>query len=468
MKKPNILFIMADEQKANSIGCYDNKHAVTPNIDRMSAQGVQFSRFYVQNPICVASRVNFFSGQYSHTSNAHSNAKGLDPDNQPHLARMLQTNGYETSLFGKDHMLNIGHSKGKKHRTCGFDEWNEFYDPKQPSKRCKITDRFKKFITKKGPLYRAETVPGDMDAEYPPVSICDAVIEYLKERDASKPFFVWLSFLEPHPPFYARQRDLDLYKDLKKNPYPNAWAEHGGKPRRVTEWYQYCKTDSIAEEQLAECVRYYYAMNSAIDEQVGRVLDCLQELGQFDDTLVIYSSDHGDWVGEFGMVHKTAHFYDHHTRVPFILSWPNGLAGGRKVAGLAQAVDMFPTVCDLLGMKVRDDVQGKSLKPLLDGSAEKVHDYVFSEAGFAQTEQSASYGANYAFWYKGKMCRGERYKYTIFETGEEEFYDLEKDPWEMKNLINDASLAKQISEHRRQLALFMINSEQPMPEFPPA
>ena len=464
--QPNILFIMSDDHAERAISAYDDTLIETPNIDRIAAGGMRFANSFVTNSICAPSRAVLLTGKYSHLNGLRDNRDTFD-GSQVTLPKLLQDAGYETAIIGKWHL---------KSDPTGFDEW--------------------KILVDQGHYYNPVFIDNGVETEregYVTDLITELALEYLENRDESKPFMLlyqhkaphrnWM----PHPRHFAGQdreyplpetfrddyagrpaaagqdmriADMWLSLDLKlhlaadetetgtggkatfdptagwgddygrmTDEQKAAWDEHYDEIGR-----RYREAQLTGEELAAwKYQRYlqdYLGTIAAVDEGVGELLDYLDASGLADNTIVVYTSDQGFYLGEHGWYDKRF-MYEESLRTPLLIRYPDEIATDQVNENLVLNLDMTPTLLDFAGVDIPGDMQGQSLRPLLAGD---------DDTGW----RDAIYYRYYEFphgWHDVRPhygVRTDRYKLIHF-TGDMdlwELYDLETDPHEMQNLYD--------------------------------
>lgn len=400
--KPNILFIIADDL-ATRLGCYGDKAAITPYLDRLAAEGVVFTKAYCQGAVCTPSRTSFMLGL--NTRHAKANHFIEHPDSMT-LGRWFREHGYQTAAIGK-----IDH-----------DDPNDSYtDPKAWDVRVKREEMAPKLPTqntffdedlgqqrKRVSLIRladSQEAMGDwMRAE--------RLIQFFdKERDASKPFFAAIGFHTPHVPWDSTRAIYDQHDPAKFTPEITPSDATSLPPGSLLQE----PGMEMSEAHQREGIRAYYAAVTTLDQQIGRLLDHLRANGQLDNTLVVFTSDHGYHLGWRGQWCK--HSIDEQVlRVPLIVRHPQG-AKGAKASGIVELLDLFPSFCDIAGLPTPDKLDGKSFLPLL-------------------TDPKAE-GKNGAFcqWGNGRTVRTQRWRLTERRDGSAELYDHSTDEAEYHNVI---------------------------------
>lgn len=449
--KPNILFFAVDDLRP-LLGCYGNDLMQTPNIDRLAGRGVVFERAYCQFAACGPSRASVLTGMYPEKAGVYdqvANFRETSPD-AVSLPEWLKNNGYFTVGMGK--VFHHGHQDNQTPHS--WSRWVQslgpgYLDPSNIAdlkrRREKLEARKKagetftphqEYILTVGPATEAADVP---DARYPDGILADAAIKELHalSREA-EPFFLAVGFRKPHLPLVVPKKYWDVY-DPEEIGHPSNPLFPAGAPSFHThdsyELRHYAdipRTGGIPEEIRRRVAHGYYAACSFIDAQAGRVLDELERLGLADNTVVVLWGDHGFHLGENGIITKDTN-YEVALHAPLIISGPArlGIAQGEKSPALVEFVDIFPTLCELVGIPIPGQVQGDSLLPLLEDPGTEIKEAVFS--------------VNRRSWqhnYTGYAMRTERYRYIRWkdEKGRleaEELYDYDREPDEPRNLVVD-------------------------------
>ena len=426
-KKPNFLFILVDDQPYDAVG-FSNRYPFlkTPNIDKLAKEGVNIENFFVTQSICSPSRASFLTGTYPHIHGVNQNNKHVDPDWQnyaPYSAH-LQNSGYETAHIGKIHMA---WKRGKEHIRPGFDYWfsfigqGQYFDPK---------------VNDNGVEMKLEGYMTDI--------LTDKTIDWLKnKRDPNKPFSLNLWHKAVHERHLPAPRHKNLYKneDLPTPPYDTHKETFKGKPewlRRKTYGFKWNENDKIPDE-LPEITwpinkqKYMQLLRSliAVDESLGQVIKTLDEMGELENTVIIYSSDNGYFMGEHTFLDKRL-AYENSMRVPMIIRYPKLITKNSIVKEQCLNIDIAPTILDLAGVKKPSYMQGESMVKLVSGKKDKSW----------RKSMLFEYYVDDAWPYAGPnqvAVRTNKYKLidNFLEDDIDELYDLVNDPGEMKNLIND-------------------------------
>nr|WP_299384043.1 sulfatase [Allomuricauda sp.] len=468
-QSPNIIFIMADDHAFQAISAYGHelsRLAPTPNIDRLAKNGTLFENSFCTNAICGPSRAVILTGKHSHINGFRMNGERFD-NSQPTLPKYLQQLGYETAIVGKWHLHG---------QPTGFDHWEILND--------------------QGHYYNPEFIKGEDTTRvegYATDLITQKSLDWLQDRHSDRPFFLMVHQKAPHRNWMPALRHINKY-DSVVFPLPESYfSTHKGQlaaqlqqqtiytdmyeghdlkmtkgfqetelahnpwttdfdrltPEQRNEWDKKysLKNDSfhqsgLAGEQLARWKgqRYlqdYLASVAAIDEGVGKILDYLESTGLDQNTLVVYTSDQGFYLGEKGWFDKRF-MYEESLRMPLLMQWPGVIQPGSTVDGMVQNLDFAPTFLDLAGGKeLSNQMQGESFKNLLKNPNEEfkhaIYYHYYDYPAFHMVKKQ--YGV-----------RTKRFKLIHFydDIDQWEFYDLQKDPNEMNNAINDKSYGKEI------------------------
>jgi arylsulfatase A-like enzyme len=449
--RPNIIFITTDEQRWDALGCAGNKALKTPNLDRMAEEGVHFTRTYCQGPLCQPSRASILTGKYVHEHGHTWNRFDMKPG-WPTMAKQLQANGYHTAVIGKTHFWARPPARSYDFRQndffvrkFGFDDVIEEYD-KFLHIIQGVTTPYTEYLKTKG-LYDtyAKEVPrfqtpeasvrdlwlgkaSKLPQEHHLTSfITHTAVDWLEKYDHNKPFFLWVSYVMPHPPIiddptwaaYYQNKDVPFGPQHKPALPNNAWGQY------LRGWIKGTEVDQITPDSLIESIRHYYGMVSLIDQGVGDLRSAVQKLGREDDTWFFFTSDHGEMLGDHGLMFKNV-FYKGSVLVPNVVRPPRGMPG-RSVTGLVQSIDLTATIMDITGSERSEGMRGQSLIQEMKGERNG-RTVAFSEM--------AGHGNRGNFFV---MVATDRYRYLYDrENGIHcELYDLKEDPDESHNLVDD-------------------------------
>jgi len=429
---PNILVIMADEHNAGVLGCYGNSIVRTPNLDQLASRGVLFEGCYCNSPLCVPSRLSFTSGKYVSRVSAWNNDQRL-PADTPSLPRILNARGYESFLCGKMHydatcrygFTEIGGNMNTSHMTG----YGGRRDPDDLKSAQKLSSR----------LEQAEA--GDKSRNFThDHAVTAGTVEFLKNRKpGDKPFFLLAGYISPHFPLIVPQKYVDHYKDKVPMPViPENFLDT--LPLNYRHLRVGFRVDNVPPDVVKRARELYYGLVEWTDEQIGQVLSTLEASGLASNTIVIYTADHGENLGEHGMWWKNC-LYNSAARVPLIVSWPARWPGGQRRTEACSLVDVVQTIAELGGAKTPADWNGDSMVTWLDQPKTVWKDRAVTEY-YAHIIASG-----YA------MIRSGQYKY-VYHTApdakhpaQRELYDLKADPGEFHNLAAEANrqdLVKQL------------------------
>ena len=476
MSQPNMILIMTDQQKATSLQKYGNPVTRTPAIDRLADAGVLFSNAFTVYPVCVPSRCSVFTGRYPHVHGSVLNSQLLD-STETHFVQMLKSHGYRTALAGKNHCFQEA-DKNSYFDYCfeagHIGPYGEHSDPEVLGARAFQSDPKLQFGA-----YASATNP------FPPEKcgtalITDAAMEFVSGTEQDKPFFMWLSYPDPHSPYQAPEPYASMYDPSSVDLPPLLTDELEHKPIRQRFARDMFGMDKATEEGLRKVIAIYYGMISFIDDQIQRLIDLLDKLGLSENTIIVFVSDHGDYMGEHGLIRKSNALYDCLTHIPLIFKWKGRIVEGAVTEEMIENIDIMPTLLDLAHIPLPEGVQGKSYKDLLLGKPFSGRAEVYSEVG-SQGEAlttidhlekpsgpedglAVPWGARPEAWTgKAKMVRNREWKLIHYTNGEGELYDLLNDPSELRNLYNNSKYDEVKQRFQYKLLNWCIESENPLP-----
>ncbi|MBQ36084.1 MAG: arylsulfatase [Gemmatimonadaceae bacterium] len=459
-KPPNMVIFMPDELRWDCVGYTGNNVIQTPNVDRLAGEGTGFNHFYVNHTVCSPSRVCMFTGWYPHVRGHRTLWHLLQPD-EPNVFRYLKEAGYHVEMWGKNHLL----ADASVESSISF-RGTVDYDRERGIDNNPIDPDDKWFRT----MYygeRPSKVSNDWDRQW-----VDGALEFLNSKPP-EPFCLFLPLFFPHPPYWVEEPYFSMY-DRKSVPTPSP-AEYAGKPKYYPEIHHSRDLDKFTPDELREIVATYYGMVSRIDDQFGEVIGALENNGFWDSTATFFFSDHGDYVGDYGLTEKwPSGLEDCLARVPLAIRIP-GADPQPITDALAETIDLTPTILDLAGIDIAHDQFGKSLLPLIRGETTGHKDAVFAEGGHRPQEHQSlelvddDADPNYVYYPKGRsqtddpsavckaaMVRTLDWKYISRLDDTDELYDMQNDPGEMVNLVDRPEHAAiQTELHDRLLRWFL-------------
>jgi N-acetylglucosamine-6-sulfatase len=442
---PNIIFILVDDMRWDQLGITGHPFAKTPNIDRIGREGVVFPNAFVCTPLCSPSRASYLTGQYPHTHRIINNDRnGLDFTSHRLVTfpQVLRRAGYETAFIGKWHM------GGDDTRRPGFDYWTSFRGQGH-------------FID---PVINVNGTRKQYTGYMTDV-LNNMAVDYIKQKH-TKPFMLYLSQKAVHAPFIPAKRHQTLYADEKYTPPPSASDDLEGKPslRRKGDTVNKLRipgaTPEPAEPRYGrsddrnEIFLDHLRCLASVDDGVGMIFDSLEKSGELDNTLIIFASDNGFLFGEHGQFRNKRVAYDESIRIPLLMRYPKLIKAGSKREQLVMNLDIAPTILDIADTRSPVPVHGKSLLPVLENKDEFLRDAFLTEYFLEKiTPQHASWQA----------VRTKKWKYIHFFKldGMDELYDLENDPYEMKNLVSSLAHQNVLEEMKRKMRQLLQESDTP-------
>lgn len=465
-RRPHVLIISSDQQRYDAAGCYGNEHVRTPVLDELAEHGVLFENAYAQSPMCAPSRASLMTGMYPQNHGLWANGVQLS-DTHRLLSRALADAGYDCGLVGKFHLGAAADGRTEERLDDGFRVFEWAHDPTHTSPQ----NRYQQWLAEKHPDVYAEyrSTVGDrpwdseagnkargalfLDTITPEAHystwVAEKAVEFIEDpsRPDDQPMFLVANFFDPHHPFGAPAEYRDLY-DPAALPTPvGSVQELASKPSPQLSYSRtsYAGTapgfQDYSPEEIQGLVADYYAMVTQVDDQTGRILAALRERGIAEDTLVVFTSDHGEMLGDHAMVLKGPMMYDCAVKVPLIARWPSRLPAGRRVAGPVQTVDVTSTVLAATGTTASlPRAQGQDLMKVVEGSDGAGRDWalvVYRDSNFPQdpplhTTALRVGDHKVVVWHGRPVLTG---------TPEGELYDLAADPDELTNLWDDAGHA---------------------------
>ena len=402
-RKPNIIIVLADQMRYEELGCGGNKIIRTPNMDRMASQGCLFTNAISGNPVCSPYRGMMLTGRYGHTTGVVANDIAL-PSSEKTIAEILKPHGYSTAYIGKWHLFGNRAVRIPKERRHGFDYW--------ASENCGH-EYFN------SPVWLSDTESKSVLPGYQPVAQTDLAIDYIKKHK-DNPFLLVLSWGPPHVPNIAPEKYMNMYAPGSIKQSPNVQGDY--------------------RETIAKC----YGQVTSIDDDLGRLMKALQEAGIEDDTILVFSSDHGDMLMAHGQLQKQRP-WEEAIHVPFILRYPEKIKAGRQTDVLLHPTDILPTLLSLAGVPTPSNVQGASLSPFALGKKAREPESVFLQ-DILPCGQAVSTGIT-----PWRGVRTKRYTYARRRKEGWVLYDNQKDPDQLNNLIDRPEAKKLQAEMEAEL-----------------
>ncbi len=460
----NIVVLFVDQQRSDCLGCYGNETVKTPNLDRLARHGIRFTNAFTPAPVCTPARTSFQTGRWPHKhrllfNTGESQDKGGREDPGPEVrffSETLMENGWSCAHVGKWHIGGEQH-KPEHH---GYDPRIAYYPgygypAEHPHYldylKNQGVDGFNLLWERRDPTgYRnyAGLQEGPPSASIPAYLASQTVDVIRRYAKSAQPFFIGCNFWGPHAPYNIPKTYLEIYRGLDIKPWPNWDCDLSDKPGVITRYGEYWRTGWFNEADLGEMIGEYYGYITLIDAECGRILKALEDTGRLEETLIIFTADHGSYVGSYRCWDKGFGMYDCITRIPLIISHPSFQP--RVSTAFVTLNDLAPTILEAAGSSVYE-MDGVTCLPLLTGQSDSIRDdYIITE----------HHGHQQVFWQR--MVRTPEFKYIFNPTSRDEFYDLEKDPWETKNIISSADKEKLAWAKRTLLAWMKETGDHPL------
>lgn len=442
-QRPNIVFIITDQQRYDTIRALGHDYMETPNLDRLAARGAVFERMYITSPSCAPSRASLFTGTYPHTNGVFRN----DEEWSYCWVKDLAVAGYRTVNVGKMHTWpveaafgfherHVTENKDRDHPSLPFylDNWDKAYFAHGLEKPSRVTQRKRQgYETRLGAW-----VWDDPEILHPDVMVPQTAKWWIERYPGDDPFFLQVGIPGPHPPYDPTQEYLDLYEGRElPPPIPDDSATQPEAYRQLRRHHLEEDADGIVHlddptrKRSDRQRRHYYANVSLIDAQVGQILDALEARGVLDDTIVIFTSDHGDCLTDHGHSQKW-NMYESTVHVPAIVAWPGVTDGGLRIDALTSLFDLGPTILEMAGVEVPDWMEANSLLPLLKGM-DQDRPRVFCE----HSNDALLRGTRMVTM----VIEGDMKLVHFVDSDEGQLFDLAADPDELENLWSDPAHA---------------------------
>ncbi len=477
MNQPNVLLIMADQLKATASHLYGNTFCHTPAMEQLAQKGVLFQHAFTPHPLCVPARISLWTAQYSHTHGARRN-ETLMPAEAQHAFKLWKEAGYHLGLIGKNHCFE------QPEDLALFDTWCEIghyglpeEDYPQEMSWFRPVESIKAAHTVRHNMPRQTPHFGYATSNYPLEDystglVAGQTVQFL-EQHQNEPFALWVSFPDPHTPYEAPERYAAMFPPHKIELPPWPEDEFDNAPERNRVLYQMLGIDADPLADIYGVLGVYYGMVKFLDDGLGQILAALDRLGLRENTIVVFCADHGDFAGEHRMMRKGGLFYDCLTRVPLIISYPGQIPAGWVDENMANLVDIVPTLLRLQGLDIPDSMQGQPLPTVTDAQSRQA---IFAEYGAHGPPFTMVDLANFSKPYglaaskvslqwreaegRRKMIRTRTWKYVHDPTGDkDELYNLDNDPWELTNVVDDPTHRDIVFELQSQLLAWSLGPE---------
>ncbi len=437
--RPNILFLFSDQHNARCLSCAGHPEVQTPQLDRLASEGVRFTNAYAQNAICTPSRMTILSGCYS-SVHGYYGLYGREPDiSLTSMFEYFGEHGYRTGALGKLHTPRYWIE-----RHCQF-VYDEFIEYPKYLEGAGLYDRNdgRGFMGPRNGV--ASPLPFEHSCE---MALAKQAVRFLRNQgepkdraEEAEPWMAWVSFSRPHGPLTPSEPYASLYPPDHVELPPTSETECPRFRRMRRE-----NSERYDEETLRQNLSAYLGLCTQVDAAMEVVLEELERLGVMDNTIIVYTADHGDFAGEHGLWEKVGGISSRAvTRVPLIVRYPRSVVEGLVRSRVVETIDIFPTFCELAGLPVSDHLQGRSFVPLLGDDPERTREDALTENSYR------------------KALATERFRF-VANIGDEsdELYDVENDPWELHNLIDDPDYAEVASRMLRRTLERVVRARRPV------
>lgn len=438
-KKPNVLFMVADDHRFDAIHALGNPDVQTPTLDQLVKEGVTFSQTHIMGgftgAVCMPSRASIHSG-------AHVFRSGGDQEINQDLSLLVET------------------FRQHDYATYGIGKWHNDFASFQRS----FADGAKLFFRGMSEHFSVPYHEFHPEGEYPQEDLqiskqhstelfTDAAVDYLQNYEEDHPFFLYVAYTAPHDPRTAPKEYHDLYDPKEMKIPPNFVPKHPFDNGELHVRDEYLAGFPRRREEIQEHIADYYAMITHMDAQIGRVIETLEEIGERENTIIVYTADHGLALGQHGLMGKQ-NLYDHSIRIPFLINGP-GLPEEKVIEALTRQMDIFPTLCDMADVQIPSTVDGKSAVPLIDDENNTLHEYVFS-----------------VYCHDQRMVKNDRWKLIRYyrNAGEGtdliQLFHLQEDPYETMNLAEVPKYQNVVEELATVLAHWQKEVDDPLGKIP--
>ncbi|GGF26635.1 sulfatase [Echinicola rosea] len=442
-EKPNVLFIIADDLTANAVSCYGNPLKITPNIDQLAAEGTRYERAYCQFPVCGPSRASFMSGYYPHATETFGYTSGrenIGPDKVT-WSQLFKNNDYYTARVSKIYHMGVpGDIEKGSHGADDAASWQERFNSQGPEWKAEgeaelvQNNPYHTLERKGGNVMTIVKASGD-DLAHSDGKTAEKASELLRAHKGD-PFFLAVGFVRPHVPFVAPKDYFEAYPYREMVLPPKVIGDWDDIPANGINYVTTVNAE-MSEDQERKAISGYYASVSYMDAQIGKVLKTLKDEGLEDNTIVIFTSDHGFHLGEHEFWMKVS-LHEESARVPLIIKVP-----GKDPAvcrSFTELIDLYPTVAELAGLELPNRIQGKSLVKTLDEPSYAVRDMAFSVSKYRGVEAFLLRNDDWAFIQYGEDGGGGM-----------ELFDMVNDPQQFNNLSTNPQYADQVEMFQSRL-----------------
>lgn len=480
--KPNIVLIMTDQQRADLRKSRGYSLDTMPFLDSLAQTGVDFEHAYTPCPTCMPARVSLFTGRYAESHKARTNHNGEDARYTTDMLELLKDNGYRTALCGKNH-THHPETDFHWHETCGHLGHEGNLPLKTPEEQ-----ELAAFLDATDHMEAHEPSPGGVEAQHPYQNVSSA-FRFIDSLEKENPFFLWLSFAEPHNPFQVPEPYYDMFPpgvlpEITTEPYV---AEKGDKYTWLhTVWSQVLGTNS--GERILRARSNYHGMLRLIDDQLKRFYQGIQQRGLQENTIIVFLSDHGDFAGEYGLIRKGPDLPQVLTNIPMLWTGPGVAPRGADNTHFVSLVDIFPTLCNIIEAEIPFGVQGKSITALLENKdiPEAEFTSAYCESGFGglywsmqdsltlaqegasrcdETGKPLNFDCLNTWTQCGQvrmLCKGD-WKIQVDMLGTTYLYNLKKDPLEIHNLAEDHACIAEKADMLQALMAASLRASDPIP-----
>ncbi len=451
-KKPNILFLLCDQHRFDSVSVNDSYLCKTPAIDSIAKKGVRFTKAYTPIALCSPARGSLITGLYPHNHGQLANMGNFNSVfdqqilNKPNYIRLLKNEGYSVSYVGKWHLPKEGDKD-----FWGFDNWYTSKDWIEYLKKEGID-----FVYGKDEVQRLEwgtnppfcgrsVLPGDKKSEK---ITADKVMEYIEQnKNSEKPFMICAGFFGPHFPYAVPEPYNTMYNPNEIKRWGNFDESFDNKPNIQQKEMLRWNTSQLTWPDWQKVIAHYWGYCTFIDDQIKRILDYIEEIGISEETIVIYTTDHGDMLGSHRLFNKGFNAYEEDNHIPFIVKWPGVTKEDSVCTEYISLVDLMPTLLQMGEAPIPDDLDGRDLTPLLSNKIpEDWNDSILVEFhGYESTLASI------------RMVRDDRWKYVYNPFDRDELYDMQSDPYELRNLADQLGF-KHVLRRMKQKLLKWLRS----------